>query len=145
MSEIDELRKSHFMSLAPMYLITSAYTMQAALTTQSAGLLQNISFTTLALLSWAFLIVTIWLVVAGFVTLPSKLRLWTYGVGTGLGIISALILVIDWLERLIALMKLNASPIYVTAFFYIGFALYFAILVFNVIHAAKFTLETQKT
>lgn len=133
--QLDEVRRELFMSLAPLYLITSGYTMQAALRNANAG--QTMSFFTLIIISVAFMAITVWLVVVAFFVRPGKLQFWTYEIFTGIGIIAAIIFVIGWLGTIKMLLDSGVGELYATAYLIIGLLLYFAILAFNIFGAFK--------
>jgi hypothetical protein len=124
----DNFRNKYFMSLAPVYLITSGYLMQAALKNPS-GVVYGLSV--------FFMASTIWLVVAAFIKLPRVALDYTYEIFAALALVSALVFVIGWLNVLTGLLNLKASPSYVYAYFFVGLLLYFAILGFNVYNAFK--------
>ncbi len=124
----DELRRKYFMSLAPVYLITSSYLMQAHL--------KNTNVVAFGF-SLFFMLISIWSVIASFLKLPETIVNNTYIVFSSLALITALVFVIGWLGTLTDLLNLKASPSYIYAYFGLGLLLYFAILIFNVINAFR--------
>ena len=128
MTTLNETRREYFMSLAPVYLITSSYLMQVAL--------KNSNVVAYAL-SVLIMACAIWLVIASFIKLRKVVVDYTYQIFASLALITALVFVIGWLDTLVELLNLRASPAYVYAYFGLGLLLYFAILVFNVHNAYK--------
>ncbi len=123
-----EVRTKYFMSLAPVYLITSSYLMQANLKNTSIVAFDFSVF---------FMLISIWLVIASFFKLPETIVNYTYQVCASLALITALVFVIGWLGTLSELLNLKASPTYVYAYFGLGLLLYFVIILFNVYNAFK--------
>jgi len=126
MATINKFRSEYFLSLAPVYLITSSYLMQAAL--------KNPNIVTYALSAFTMLC-AIWSAIAAFI--PKVAVGYTYRILASLALVTALVFVIGWLDTLNELLNLKANPAYVYACFWLGLLLYFAILVFNVYNAFK--------
>jgi len=128
--QLDEVRRYVFMSLAPLYLITSGYTMQAALRNANTG--QTMSFVPLSIISVAFMVITIWLVFVAFFVRREKIQFWTYSIFTGITPLAALIFVIELLGTMKELLDVGVGELYATAYLIVGLLLYFAILCFDI-------------
>ena len=131
----DEVERKYFMSLAPVYLITSSYLMQANLRNANVIAYGFSVFT---------MLISIWLVIASFVRLPKVAVDYTYQICSGLALITALVFVIGWLGTLTELLNLKASPAYIYVYLGIGLLLYFSIIGFNIYNAFKLTHQNSQ-
>ena len=118
------------MSLAPVYLITSGLTMQAAV--RDSNII-------LGIFSVLFLLATLWLMFASFFIHNEKLLSEMYYYSTFITPIAALIFVIGWLDTLVKLYQTQVQEPYILAFAVIGLILFLAILASHVFSATKQT------
>jgi hypothetical protein len=134
MRTVDEVQRKWFMSLAPVYLITSAYLMQAHLEQESAG---QSSTLTLGLSAFT-MAVSIWLVMVAFWTkLHPKVKDYTYQIAGSLSIFTPLVFILGWLGVLGKLIDLKAYPAYVSVYVVLGLLFYLAMLAFNVWNVSR--------
>ena len=133
-----KFQREYFMSLAPVYLITSSYLMQAALKQTSVGLLNRLPMILACIFSVLFIVGAFWLVIAAFTKrLPSQVIEYTYRISSLLGVITAVVFVIGWLATLNELLALSPNTVYIWVYSILGIMIYLSIIIFNLINAYK--------
>lgn len=130
LEQLDDVRRYVFISLAPLYLIASGFTMEVALRNAHTG--QTMSSVTYGIISGAFMIITIWLVCVAFFIRQEKIEFWTYEIFARISLLAALIFVIGLLGVMKRLLDAGVGGLYLTAFIIFGYLLYFAILAFEI-------------
>lgn len=110
------------MSLAPVYLITSAYLMQSHLERPSVVTLN---------LSVLAMCISVWLVIVTWTCLSDKIKEFTYKLFSATSVFTPLIFILSWLGVLGKLVNLKASPTYIYPYVVIGLLLFLAIIAFS--------------
>jgi hypothetical protein len=118
----DQLLSKSFIALAPTYLITSGYLMQAHTERPSAVALVGSVF---------FMLASVWMVVAAFwKNLDDKVKRWTYEAAFSLSMLTALVFILGWLGVSTKLVELKAAAWYVNVYAVLGFGVFLAISAF---------------
>jgi hypothetical protein len=141
---VDEVRKEYFMSLAPVYLFTSYYLAKAASTETSIKIWPSLPTMLVYILAGVTMAVVIWLVAVSFCTRLKKYHDKTYKTCASLGILTALVFLVGWVDTIGPLLNANASPIFVYPYVVLGVVLYVTIIFFNIYNAFWGRCRRQK-
>ena len=130
-----EIRGEFFMALAPVYLITSNYLMQAALKRVA------VDFTTVLflVLSVLFIVLALWLGFVAFLGRPKEAAELTYKLCTHFFFVSitAVVFAVGWLGTTVDLLEYGPNPIYMWTYMIMGLLIYIAIFVFVIYRDIK--------